>query len=192
MILNLNLCEAVLNAGYSLLSEISLIRYRSLLATLNTNCINMGWLLGLCVGLVIPIHLHYPTLCLFSVIFLLLCWLLPESPVWLLKSGRENEAHLTLKWLRGVKYDIEPEIKELKQIVEQDNNVPGGLSIICVIINKSFLKPLSLCCVLFTLQALSGSVLIDFYSADIFKDAGVRTEYLAIVYKVIIKHNRYI
>ena len=178
------------NAGYSLLSEICLIRYRSPLATLNTNGVNIGWLLGLCIGLVIPIHLHYPTLCLFSVIFLLLCWLLPESPVWLLKSGRENEAHLTLKWLRGVKYDIEPEIKELKQIVEQDNNVPG-LSIICVITNKSFLKPLSLCCVLFTLQALSGSVLIDFYSADIFKDAGVRTEYLAIVYKVIIKHNRY-
>ena len=185
MILNFNLCEAVFNAGYSLLSEISLIRYRSPLATLNTNCINMGWLLGLCVGLVIPIHLHYPTLCLFSVIFLCLCWFLPESPVWLMRRGRESDARLTLRWLRGVNYDIEPEMEELKQIVAQEEDNVAGLSIINVITNKTFLKPLLLCCILFTLQALSGTVLISFYSAVIFKDVGVSSEHIALIYQVI-------
>ena len=146
----------------------------------------MGWLLGLCVGLVIPIHLHYPTLCLFSVIFIFLCWLLPESPVWLMRRGRERDARMTLKWLRGVKYDIEPEMEELKQIVAQEDNV-AGLSIINVITKRSFLKPVLICCALFTFQALSGTLLITFYSAIIFKDVGIRPEYLAIIFQV--KHN---
>ena len=171
------------NAGYSLLSEICLIRYRSPLATLNTNGVNIGWLLGLCVGLVIPIHIHYPTLCLFSVIFLCLCWFLPESPVWLMRNGRESESRSTLKWLRGVNYDIEPEMEELKRIVAQDDNV-SGISILNVLTNQTFLEPLLLCCILFILQALSGTVLISFYSAVIFKDVGVITEHLAIIYQV--------
>ena len=181
------------NAGYSLLSEICLIRYRSPLVTLNTNSSNIGWVLGLCIGLVIPIHLHYPTLCLFSVIFLLLCWLLPESPVWLMRRGREEEARRTLTWLRGVKYDIEPEMEELKKIVAQEVNGPGS-SIINVLTNKSFLKPLFLCCSLFILQVLSGTALISFYSAVIFKDVGVSSEYLAIIFQVkhtIITYNIY-
>ena len=176
--------ETFLIAGYSLLSEICLIRYRTPLATLNTSSTNMGWLLGLCIGLVTPIHLHYPTLCLFSVIFLCLCWLLPESPVWLMRRGRESDARLTLTWLRGVKYDIEPEMEELEQIVAQEDNV-SGISIFDVLTNQTFLKPLLLCCILFTLQALSGTVLISFYSAVIFKaDVGFSSEHIAIIYQV--------
>ena len=179
----ISLKTSYVNAGYSLLSEICLIRYRSPLATLNTNGVNIGWLLGLCVGLVIPIHLHYPTLCLFSVIFLCLCWFLPESLVWLMRNGRESECCSTLKWLRGVKYDIEPEMEELKQIVAKEDNV-SGFSNLNVLTNQTFLKPLALCCILFTLQALSGTVLISFYSAVIFRDVGVSSEHIAIIYQV--------
>ena len=101
-----------------------------------------------------------------------------------MRRGRESDARLTLTWLRGVKYDIEPEMEELEQIVAQEDNV-SGLSIINVITNKTFLKPLLLCCILFTLQALSGTVLISFYSAVIFKDVGVSSEHIALIYQVI-------
>ena len=104
-----------------------------------------------------------------------------------MRRGRESDARLTLTWLRGVKYDIEPEMDELKKIVAQEDNDGSGLSIINVLANKSFLKPLLLCCTLFTLQALSGTLLISFYSAVIFKDVGVSSEHIAIIYQVI--HN---
>ena len=56
--------------SYALLSEICLIRHRAHLATLNTFNSNCGWLIGLSLGLVIPIQFYYVALCFPSVIFL--------------------------------------------------------------------------------------------------------------------------
>ena len=98
--------------SYALLSEICLIRLRGHLATLNTFNSNCGWLLGLCLGLVVPVQFYYPALATPSLLFLGLGWRLPESPVWLLRRGREREARRTLQWLRGREYDAEPELQE--------------------------------------------------------------------------------
>ena len=106
--------------AFALLSEICLIRYRGQLATLNTFNSNLGWLVGLCLGLVVPLQLLAPAQTSPSLVFLLLCWRLPESPVWLMRRGREEEARLTLAWLRGGKYDIEPEIAEIKEVIAEE------------------------------------------------------------------------
>ena len=106
--------------AFALLSEICLIRYRGQLATLNTFNSNLGWLVGLCLGLVVPLQLLAPAQTSSSLVFLLLCWRLPESPVWLMRRGREEEARLTLAWLRGGKYDIEPEIAEIKEVIAEE------------------------------------------------------------------------
>ena len=106
--------------AFALLSEICLIRYRGQLATLNTFNSNLGWLVGLCLGLVVPLQLLAPAQTSPSLVFLLLCWRLPESPVWLMRRGREEEARLTLAWLRGKKYDIEPEIAEIKEVIAEE------------------------------------------------------------------------
>ena len=50
-------------------------------ASLNTSNANIGWLSGLCLGLVIPVKFYTCILCFPSVIFLLLCWNMPESPM---------------------------------------------------------------------------------------------------------------
>ena len=73
--------------SFALLSEICLIRFRSSLASLNTSNANLGWLLGLCLGLVIPVKYYTAILCFPSLIFLLLCWKLPESPMLVKDSG---------------------------------------------------------------------------------------------------------
>ena len=159
------------------------------MATLNTSSISLGWLLGLCLGLVIPLHLHYPTLALFSVLFLLHCWLLPESPVWLMRRVREREARQTLSWLRGNNYDIGPEMEDLQKIAELEDQ-SCGLSIFDVFLDKTFLKPLALCCILFTVQAMSGTVLLSFYSAVIFKDIGISTQYVPMIYLVSMYVNK--
>ena len=90
------------------------------MAGLNSFTNNLGTLLGLCLGLVVPVQYYAFPLCCPSLVFLLLCWRLPESPVWLMRRGREEEARLTLAWLRGKKYDIEPEIAEIKEVIAEE------------------------------------------------------------------------
>merc|ERR1711884_114547 len=78
-----------------------------------------------------------------SLVFLLLCWRLPESPVWLMRKGREEEARQTLAWLRGGKYDIEPEVEELRSIITEEQN-SSGTSVLKMLKKRTFVLPLIL------------------------------------------------
>ena len=40
---------------------------------------------------------------------------MPESPVYLLKKGREEEAARSLQWLRGAGYDVTEELQEVNK-----------------------------------------------------------------------------
>ena len=46
-------------------------------------------------------------------VFLAASFYLPESPLWLVKQGNESEAELSIRRLRGEKYQQSHEIKEL-------------------------------------------------------------------------------
>ena len=176
--------------AFALLSEICLNRYRGQLATLNTFNSNLGWLVGLCLGLVVPLQLLAPAQTSPSLVFLLLCWRLPESPVWLMRRGREEEARQTLAWLRGKKYNIEPEVEEIREVIaKEESNLRQ--TIIEVFKSRTFLHPLALTCTLSMVQLLSGSDQLETYILVIFRDTGVRSQHLAILYQVIIhlKHS---
>ena len=169
--------------AFALLSEICLIRYRGQLATLNTFNSNLGWLVGLCLGLVVPLQLLAPAQTSPSLVFLLLCWRLPESPVWLMRRGREEEARQTLAWLRGKKYDIEPEVEEIREVIEEEEK-KSLQSVREVIKARSLLQPLALTCTLAVVQVMSGSEMIEGYLLVIFKDSGVAPKLLAVLYQV--------
>ena len=169
--------------AFALLSEICLIRYRGQLATLNTFNSNLGWLVGLCLGLVVPLQLLAPAQTSPSLVFLLLCWRLPESPVWLMRRGREEEARQTLVWIRGKKYNSQPELEEMKNIIVNEEN-SSGMSKKEMLRSRTFVVPLILSCTLFMFQAMSGTDILSYYNGVIFKDVGLSEEYVAILYQV--------
>ena len=154
------------------------------MAGLNSFTNNLGTLLGLCLGLVVPVQYYAFPLCCPSLVFLLLCWRLPESPVWLMRRGREEEARQTLAWLRGNKYDIEPEVEEIREVVAKENKIKTTQSVIDVVKSRTFLQPLALTCTLAMVQLLSGSDQLETYILVIFRDTGVRSQHLAILYQV--------
>ena len=131
----------------------------------------------------VPVQFYAFPLCCPSVLFLLLCWRLPESPVWLMRRGREEEARQTLAWLRGGKYDIEPEVEEIREVTAKEENKTTQ-SVTEVFKQRTFLHPLALTCTLAMVQMLSGTDQLKTYIMVIFKDTGVMSEHLAILYQV--------
>ena len=154
-----------------------------MLGGLNSFTNNLGTLLGLCLGLVVPVQYYAFPLCCPSLVFLLLCWRLPESPVWLMRNDKEKEARRTLTWLRGGKYDIEPEVEEIKEVIKEEER-KSQQSVREVIQDRSFLQPLALTCTLSVVQLISGSDMMEGYLLVIFKDSGVTPKHLAILYQV--------
>ena len=55
------------------------------------------------------------------VLFLLLTYFLPESPLWCVQKGQMKRAEHILKWLRGKEYNIMMEWKELLSCAQTSN-----------------------------------------------------------------------
>lgn len=92
---------------------------------------------------------------------------LHDSPVFLLKKGKEEKARKSLQFFRGPNYDIEPEIKEMQKYVEV-----GEESNWAVFKKKSSLKASLMLLVLHVGQQMSGINAVMFFAHEIFKQAG--------------------
>ena len=174
----------VMNPSFALLSEISLIKFRSSVASMNTLMSNLGWLIGICLGLVVPLQYYSLALAFPSLLFLLVCWVLVESPIWLLRKENKEEARATLQWLRGADYDVEMEMKELETIVEQEKRAERERSMVSSVFDRTFLLPLLISCLCFTFNALCGVDLVGYYVGFIFPE--LELEMAAIVYQSMI------
>ena len=117
---------------------------------------------------VVPVQFLYFGLCVPSLLFLGLAWRLPESPVWLMRSGHEAEARLTLEWLRGKKYDTLPEMEELRAVT-QEKEAGAGAGAGGWRLQRTFLLPLALTSTVFMVQAVCGVELIFYYNGVIFQ-----------------------
>jgi hypothetical protein len=49
-------------------------------------------------------------------------YFLPESPLWLIKSKKSNDAKTVLLWLRGLDYPVDVEVKEIELILNMVGN----------------------------------------------------------------------
>ena len=174
----------VMNPSFALLSEISVIKYRSSVASLNTLMSNLGWLIGISLGLVVPLQFYSLALCFPSILFLLVSWAVVESPIWLLRRDDKDRARATLQWLRGQHYDLELEMKELETIVEQERREEGERSVVGSVLDRTFLLPLLISCLAFTFNALCGVDLLGYYVGFIFPQ--VRLEVAAMIFQSMI------
>lgn len=103
--------------------------------------------------------------------FLVLMFLIPETPRWYVSHGKEEEARKALQWLRGREADIEP---ELKGIIKSNNDAERHASknALFELLKRSNLKPLAISLGLMFFQQLSGINAVIFYTVSIFKAAG--------------------
>ena len=94
-------------AAYLILTDLSLIRFRGMMATLNSFSNNFAWLIGLVIGKYCPLNVVILTYAMSPALFLILSPFLPESAVWLTKKGLEKEAVKALRCVRGPDYPVQ-------------------------------------------------------------------------------------
>lgn len=99
----------------------------------------------------------------------------PETPLYSLRKGRENEAKKALRRLRGAHYDVDAELKELKQQIEDDTKVKISYSE--VLTKTATKKSLIICFGLMTFQQLSGINAVIFFTSKIFDQAQVELDF---------------
>jgi len=102
-------------------------------------------------------------------IFFVVFFFMPETPIYYLKKGKEEDAKKSLIKLRGSQYDIEGELQLHRQGLEQGNQ---DISFMKAIRSRAVQKGFIIAIGLMLFQQLSGVNSIIFYASDIFSKAG--------------------
>ena len=152
--------------------EISIPSIRGILGTFFHLSLVIGFLLCSVLGLeglglswrwITIICTTAPILFLVSVIFV------PESPYYLLKKGRRNEAYKAMRRLRGAAYHMDPEFNLLETAVKMQM---GQTSHITDLFQWWALKPCLVSVWLHVFQQISGPNAVFSYTVLIFSAAG--------------------
>ena len=157
------------------------------MASISTGLENLGWLIGISLGLLVPLEYYSLVLCLPSVLFISVCWLLVESPMWLVRKDRKDEAINTLRLLRGENYVVDEEIAEMQNIVEEEKETREAKSKWSLIKSRTFLYPSLLTSIAYALSVLSGIEVCGYYVGFIFRHINIRHEFSAIITQVFNK-----
>ncbi len=153
------------------IAEISPARIRGALVSVNQLAIVTGILLAYFASWVFagagPSNWRwmYATGAFPALIFFLLLFRVPESPRWLVKKDRENEALGVLTKVNGVQHAV-AEIRNIKETLALET---GSLA---ELFRPGFRRALSIAVVLAILQQITGINAILYYAPRIFENAG--------------------
>ena len=86
-----------------------------------------GYLYGIIVGSFVPFKFLALVFVGPALLFLIFSWTIVESPLWYIKMGKTEKAKKTLVWLRGTKYNLEFELKELEDLTCGESSLSSKL-----------------------------------------------------------------
>nr|CAD7205691.1 unnamed protein product [Timema douglasi] len=107
---------------------------------------------------------------LLPIVFGVIFFFMPESPLFLLMKEYPEQAKLSLQWFRGKQYDISEEMTDMKNFIDESKKKDSSIKELWNA--KAARKGLLISIGLMFCQQLSGINVIIFYSVSIFKLAG--------------------
>lgn len=152
-------------------AEIAEKEIRGIIGTFFQLLVNGGILFVYIIGPFISITLTNIVCACVAILFGVIFFFMPESPVYLVIENRLDEAKSSYKWLRGSTYDPQGEIDELK--AELEENARNSITFSEAFKFRSTKMAMLIGFGLATFQQMSGINVVIFYATDIFKAADI-------------------
>lgn len=152
-------------------AEIAEKEIRGIIGTFFQLLINGGILFVYIIGPLVSITLTNIICAGVAVLFGVIFFFMPESPVYLVIENRLDEAKSSYKWLRGSEYDPQGEIDELKAEIEE--NERNKITFSEAFKFRSTKMAMLIGFGLATFQQMSGINVVIFYATDIFRAANI-------------------
>ncbi|XP_008184067.1 facilitated trehalose transporter Tret1 [Acyrthosiphon pisum] len=112
------------------------------------------------------------TCALFPLVFCVLFWRMPESPLYLYSRGRFVDAKAALRWLQGDDCDVSAAFDEYAKLQTEDDVLPADKESQSPGRKRAFVKAVVLSLLLATVQRMSGAGAIIQYTAKLFSISG--------------------
>ncbi|KAH8331788.1 hypothetical protein KR074_012193, partial [Drosophila pseudoananassae] len=152
-------------------TEIAELRFRGIQGCFFQLMVVHGILYAFVAGAFLKVMLFNIACAVWPIIFFVLFFFMPESPVYLQQKGKSEQAEKSLRYLRGKDADVSGELKE---IAAESNKEKEPIS--KAMCRKATKKGLFISIMLMMFQQLTGINAIMFYSTSIFKAAGSTLE----------------
>ncbi|CAI9107938.1 OLC1v1007423C1 [Oldenlandia corymbosa var. corymbosa] len=165
------------------IAEIAPKELRGALTTLNQLMICTGVSVSFIIGTLVTWRtLSIIALVPCAVLFLGLL-MIPESPRWLAKTGRQKEFEVALQRLRGSNADISAESAEIQDYIETLQRLPQAT--VVDLFQRRYLPSVTIGVGLMVIQQFGGINGVCFYTSSIFESAGFDPALGTIIYAIL-------
>ncbi|XP_023343582.1 proton myo-inositol cotransporter [Eurytemora carolleeae] len=120
-----------------------------------------------------------------SILLLIGFFFCPESPRWLVKGGRVDEARVILKKIRAKGFDTEQELQEIVQVCREEEKYQSGNSesmMLRILKSGYVMKALMVGCFMQLFQQLGGINTVMYYSATIIQTTGISSSQATVIW----------
>ncbi|CAH0555937.1 unnamed protein product [Brassicogethes aeneus] len=154
-------------AGQVLIGEISEPHLRGIFSSVPFASYSFGILIVYALGSLVQWRYVAGICTVLPLVSILSFFFLPESPVWLARHGKIDQARKALVWLRGK--NVLQANKETEHLLERmkHEKLQESQTTYRVFFKKEVIKPFIIINIFNVLQILSGTYLIVFYAVDI-------------------------
>ena len=167
------------------IAEISPAAHRGELVTWSELAINVGIVLGFFTGLVfygvddnLQWRLMFAMGCILPIVMIILVnKVMPESPRFLVQTGKEEEAKEVLKKVYPEGFDVEPVVKNIKEALERERIAEQAIGWNVILFPTPAIRRMLIVGILTAVsQQAVGIDAIQYYLIDVLEESGVESE----------------
>ena len=155
-------------------SEVTQPHLRGMLTAFASVGVSTGVLIEYSLGSLLSWNICAALSAILPLAALLLMFLFPETPSFLLSKNKPEQARLSLQRFRDNKYNLDKEMDLLRNFSNKNNlkRLTGLREKCSALLKPNAVKPFLILLLYFLIYQWTGTNAVTFYTADIFRDSG--------------------